>query len=275
VVVGDELARAQLEPAVGVLAVLQVKGEGPAGTRAAVGLAAVVRPAVMEAHVALGDDHRDLDHVGVVVGRVPVEHGLQLTRVTLGEVPGHGVHLADLAPPVAAVHHRDRAHLLVAVMQRDEGGQHLVRGRGRPVVLVKVPGHEVGGLGRDRRLVDQRRLEHADLLAARQGGRDRADERLAQQAGDAVVLVVHVVVVALHIALGRVPVGQLRRPQRQRAIALPRVVPVRRREQRVDLIVGEQLLAEIPAVLGVELDIGVRRQQRAFPLRERERRGDR
>jgi hypothetical protein len=275
VVVGDQLAGAQLEPAVGVVAVLQVKRDRPAGTRAAVGLAAVVGPAVVEAHVALGDDHRDLDHAGVVVGRVPAEHGLKLGRVTLGEVPGHGVNVAGLTPPVAAVDHRDRAHFLVAVVHRDEGGQHLVRGRGRPVVLVKVPGHEVRGLGGDRRLVDQRRLEHADLLAAGQGGRDRADERLAQQAGDAVVLVVHVVVVTLHIALGRVPVGQLRRPQRQRAIALPRVVPLGRREQRVDLIVGEQLLAEVPAVLGVELDIGVRRQQRALPLREREWRGDR
>jgi hypothetical protein len=124
-------------------------------------------------------------------------------------------------------------------------------------VLVKVPGHEVRGLGRDRRLVDQRRLEHADLIGAGQGGGDGADERLTQQPRDAVVLVVHVVVVPLHVALGRVPVGHLRRPQRQCAIALSRVVPLASREQFVDLVVGEQLLAEIPAVLGVKLGIGV------------------
>src|ERR1700721_3154027 len=66
VLVGDELAGAELEPAVGVLAVLQVQRDGPAGTRAAVGLAAVVGPAVMEAHMALGNDHRALDARGVV-----------------------------------------------------------------------------------------------------------------------------------------------------------------------------------------------------------------
>jgi hypothetical protein len=81
-------------------------------------------------------------------------------------------------------------------------------------VLVEVPGHEVRGLGGDRGLVDQRRLEHADLVAAGQGGGDGADQRLSQQLGDAVVLVVHVVVVPLHVALGGVPVGQLRRAQR-------------------------------------------------------------
>jgi hypothetical protein len=256
VVVGEDLAGAQLEPAVGVLAVLQVERDGPAGARAAVGRAAVVGPAVVEAQMALGDDHRDLGHVGLVVGRVPAQHDLQVVGVPIGEVPGHGVIVADLAPSVTAVDHRDRAHFLVAVVKRDEGGQHPVRRRGRPVVLVEVPGHEVRGLAGDRRLVDQRRLEHADLSGASQGGGDRPDERLAQQPGDAVVLVVHVVVVPLHVALGRVPVGQLRRPQRQRAIALARVVPLARRDQLVDLVVGEQLLAEVPAVLGVERDIG-------------------
>jgi hypothetical protein len=84
----------------------------------------------MEAHMALGDDHRDLDHVGLVVGRVPVEHALQVERIPIREVPGHGVIAAGLTPPVAAVDHRDRAHFLVAVVKRDEGGQHRVRGRG-------------------------------------------------------------------------------------------------------------------------------------------------
>src|SRR5437667_3957000 len=67
VVVGEDLAGAQHVLAVGVLAVLQVEQDGPAGPRAAVGQAAVVGPAVVEAHVALGDDHRDLDDLGVVV----------------------------------------------------------------------------------------------------------------------------------------------------------------------------------------------------------------
>src|SRR5690348_18438152 len=60
VVVGEDLTGAQHELAVGVVAVLQMEGHGPAGTRAAVGHAAVVGPAVMEAHVALGNDHRYL-----------------------------------------------------------------------------------------------------------------------------------------------------------------------------------------------------------------------
>jgi hypothetical protein len=106
-------------------------------------------------------------------------------------------------------------------------------------VLVKVPRHEVAWLSRDRRLVDQRRLEHADLIAAGQGGCDRADEGLSQQPRDAIVLVVHVIVVPLHVSLGLVPVGQLRRPRWQGAIALSRVVPLGRREQLVYLVVGE------------------------------------
>jgi hypothetical protein len=122
-------------------------------------------------------------------------------------------------------------------------------------VLVEVPGHEVRRLGRDRRLVDQRGLEHPDFLGPGQGGGDRADQRLAQHAGEAVVLVVHVVVVPLHVALGRVPAGQLGRPGRQRPIALAGVVPLAGREQPVDLVVGEQLPAQVPAVLGVELDV--------------------
>jgi hypothetical protein len=84
----------------------------------------------MEAHMALGDDHRDLHHVGVVVGRVPAEDGLQVARIPVREVPGHGVIAAGLTPPVAAVDHRDRAHFLVAVVKGDEGGQHRVRYRG-------------------------------------------------------------------------------------------------------------------------------------------------
>src|SRR5258708_19155431 len=70
VVVCEGLAVAQVEPSVGVGAVLQMKRDGTAGMRAAVGRAAVVGPAVMEAHVALGDYHRHLDHGGVVVSRV-------------------------------------------------------------------------------------------------------------------------------------------------------------------------------------------------------------
>ena len=228
----------------------------------------------MEAHVALGDDHRNLGHAGVVVGGVPTEHAFQVAGIALREVAGHGVIAAGLTPPVTAVDHGDGAHFLVAVVKRDEGGQHLVRYRGRPVVLVEMPGHEVRGLGGDRRLVDQRRLEHADLIAAGQGGGDGADERLPQQPREAVVLVVHVVVVPLHVAPGRVPVGQLRWSQRQRAVALSRVVPLASGEKFIDLVVGEQLLAEVPAVLGVELDVGVGRQERTLPLGERERRRD-
>ncbi len=40
---------------------------------------------------------------------------------------GHRVVGADLLPPMAAVDHRDRAHLLVTVVERDERGQHVVR----------------------------------------------------------------------------------------------------------------------------------------------------
>src|ERR1035437_11200572 len=67
VVVREDLAGFQHERAVGVLAVLQVERDGPAGTWAAVGRAAVVSRAVVEAHVAPGNDHRDLDDPGVVV----------------------------------------------------------------------------------------------------------------------------------------------------------------------------------------------------------------
>ena len=177
--------------------------------------------------------------------------------VPLREVPGHGVIAAGLPPPVAAVDHRDRAHFLPAVVKRDEGGQHLAPMSRSTSSACQSARARSSSLGGDRRLVDQRRLERADLLAAGQGGGHGADERLSQHPRDAVVLVVDVVVVPLHVALGRVPVGQLRRPQRQGAIALSRVVPLGSREQLVDLIVGEQLLAEVPAVLGVELDIGI------------------
>src|SRR5229473_277342 len=70
VVVREDLTAAQHEPAIGVPAVLQVEGDGPARTRAAVCPAAVVDPAVMKAHVALGNDHRNLDDLGIVVRRV-------------------------------------------------------------------------------------------------------------------------------------------------------------------------------------------------------------
>src|SRR3984957_4474127 len=59
VVIGEDLAGAQDERPVGVVAVLQVEGDGPAGTLAAVTRASVVGPAVMGAPVALGDDYRD------------------------------------------------------------------------------------------------------------------------------------------------------------------------------------------------------------------------
>src|SRR5262245_13564522 len=109
VVVREGLAGAQSDRARGVLAVLQVERDGPARTWAAVGQAAVVGPAVMEAHVALGNDHRDLDDLGVVVCRVLRKHALKLAAVPLREVPGHRVIATDLLPQVAAVDHRDRA----------------------------------------------------------------------------------------------------------------------------------------------------------------------
>src|ERR1700735_5251578 len=56
VVIREGLAGAQHERAVGVVAVLQVERDGPAGTRAAVGRAAVVDPAGGDAHVGLGSD---------------------------------------------------------------------------------------------------------------------------------------------------------------------------------------------------------------------------
>src|SRR5580658_9251980 len=111
VVVLKDFAGAQYEPAVGIVAVLQVERDGPAGTRAAVGPAAVVGPAVMEAHVAHGNDHRDLDDLGVVVGRVLRQYALQVSALSLREVPGHRVIAADLLPAVTAVDHRDGAHL--------------------------------------------------------------------------------------------------------------------------------------------------------------------
>src|ERR1700722_3672717 len=98
VVVGEDLAAAQYELAVGVLAVLQVERDGPARTRAAVGHAAVVGPAVMEAHVALGNDHGDLDDPGVVVGRVLRKHALQVADLPLRAVPGPRVLAAALPP---------------------------------------------------------------------------------------------------------------------------------------------------------------------------------
>src|SRR5260370_21225051 len=61
VVVREDLAGAEHERAVGVLAILQVERDGPAGAPAAVGRAAVVGPAVVEAPVAPGNDHRGLD----------------------------------------------------------------------------------------------------------------------------------------------------------------------------------------------------------------------
>src|SRR3954447_21416017 len=69
VVVRKELTGAQRKWPVGVAAVLEVEGDGPTGTRAVVPGAAVIGPAMVETHVPLGNDHRDLDDGGVVVGR--------------------------------------------------------------------------------------------------------------------------------------------------------------------------------------------------------------
>src|SRR5689334_19400210 len=66
VVVRDGLAGAQNVRTVRVRAVLQMEGDGPAGPRASVGPAAVVDPAMVEAHVPLGNVHRHLDDLDVV-----------------------------------------------------------------------------------------------------------------------------------------------------------------------------------------------------------------
>src|ERR1039457_6845557 len=137
-------------------------------------------------------------------------------------------------------------------------------------MLVEVPRHDIARLGGDRWLEDQRRLERADLAGLRQPGRHGADQGLAEDLSQALVLIVDLVFVPRSVAVGRLPVGEPLRPHRQGAIPLAGVVPRARRDQLVDLVVGEQLLAQVPAVLGVKLDIVIRRQQGVFLVRQHE-----
>ena len=175
------------------------------GPVAAVGAAAVVGPAVVEAHVPLGDDHRHLDDLGVVVGGVLVQQ-LGRARTCRGRRSACWCCRRRRSPSTrAAVDHRDGAHLLVAVVERDERGEHPLRGTRLPVVLVEVPGHDVGRLVRARRLVDERGLEDPDLVGLGQPGGHRADQRLAQDPRHRVALVVDVVVVPLHRRRARAP----------------------------------------------------------------------
>ena len=87
---------------------------------------------------------------------------------------------------------------------------------------------------------------------------------LRKIARDRVRLVVDVVVVPLHRSVRRLPVGQVRRPLRQRAVPVPGVELVAGLDERVDLVVAEQLAGQVPAVLLVVLDFGVRGQQVEF-----------
>src|SRR5690606_37066798 len=110
--------------------------DGAARAVGEVPAAAVVDAAVVEAHVPLRDDHRDLVHFAVVELGVLLQQALQVGRVPVGEVAGGAVVAADLLPQVTTVHHGDGAHLLVGVVERDERGQHPFGGAGLPVVPV-------------------------------------------------------------------------------------------------------------------------------------------
>src|SRR6185437_1570225 len=91
---------------------------------AQVGRAAVVGPAVVKAHMTLGNHHRDGTYLGIVVSGVVGQHLIEFAAVPLGEMPNRTVVVADLVPAMAAVHHGDGAHLGAAVVERDERGQH-------------------------------------------------------------------------------------------------------------------------------------------------------
>jgi hypothetical protein len=221
----------------------------------------VVEEAVVEGHVSFGNVHRNLLDHGAVSLRVTVQEIVAPHILRITDRPGGAV---PMPPAVASVHHGDRARLLGAVVERNEGGEHFVRRAGGPEILVEVPGDNVRLLFGDGRLVDQCGLEDAYSRSLCQAGGHRPDDGFPQDFPHRFVLVVDVVVVALDISVGGGPVGQSVRPFRKLPIALTSVVALARVGQGVHFGVGEQLLRQIPATLRIKPDIFLGREQFDF-----------
>ena len=116
---------------VAIAFILHMNRERTTGLIGEIGTAPMDGQAVMEAHLALAQSHRDFeDRTAIGVKRL-----LQSSEVVIEEIQGVGM----IGPVVALIDHRNRAHVLITIMKGNPGGQHALGGTGLPVTAIRMP----------------------------------------------------------------------------------------------------------------------------------------
>src|SRR4051812_42294085 len=119
------------EPTESIAFVLEVQGHRNSRMTTSIDLTSVDREAGMEADLALLEGHRYLDRLTPIDDKALFEFG-EILSVKCS-------HLVRARPLIAAINIDNWPHLLRRILERDPGGQHLIRGACSPVRPIGVP----------------------------------------------------------------------------------------------------------------------------------------